>query len=104
MRVKVIKGHKSIHVFLVDTYIYQDTEGRKHINESIKEIVLQQKDERWRRKNCMLCIGLLKLYFPEVKQLEKFKETVEFDDRGFFETFPYEIIGKIHDVQGGRIP
>jgi hypothetical protein len=48
----------------------------------------------------MLCIGLLKLYFPEIKQLEEYKDTVEFDDRGFFELFPQELIGKIVSTQG----
>lgn len=100
MRIRVTKGYKSLHIRLIEPIKYQDLEGKNYIYDSIKEIVLLQKDEKWRRQNCMLCIGLLKIYFPEIKELMKYKDECTFDDRGFFETFPYEIIGKVREIQG----
>jgi len=84
MRVQVTRGYRSYHVKLI----------RSHVGET-KKIILLDKDEKFRRDNFMLCSGLLKLYFPEMRKLSHYKQVVEFDDRGFFKTFPKSLIGKV---------
>lgn len=90
MRVQITKGYKSLHVRLIETHRNRE-----------RQIILLRKDENFRRKNFMLCVGLLKLYFPEVSQLAQYKDEVTFDDRGFFNVFPQELIGRIDNVTNG---
>ena len=84
MRIRVTSVYRSYHIELI----------RAHMD-SVRTIMLLDKDEKFKRDHFMLCSGLLKLYFPEIRKLNEYKTTCEFDDRGFFKVFPEALIGKI---------
>ena len=84
MRVKVTRGYRSYHIELIEAH-----------KDRIRKITLLDKDEKFRRENFMLCSGLLRLYFSDIRKLNEYKSTCEFDDRGFFKIFPEALIGKV---------